>query len=95
MNNRTLDFLEAHKSDTPSMWKEEAEWRRDNAEWLRYSQQIAVKVLLRMKELNLTKADLSALLNCSEEYITKILKGTEKLSNELILKLEKALNYKL
>ena len=30
MKQKTLDFLEAHQSETPSKWREEAEWRRDN-----------------------------------------------------------------
>lgn len=46
MRVKTLEFLEAHQSETPSKWREEAEWRRENASWLRHSQQIAVKVLL-------------------------------------------------
>ena len=49
MKKKTLEFLEAHKSETPSKWREEAEWRRDNWSWLRHSQKIAVKVLLQMK----------------------------------------------
>lgn len=42
MKKKTLEFLEAHKSETPSTWREEAEWRRDNWSWLRHSQKIAV-----------------------------------------------------
>ena len=38
MNNKTLEFLEAHKSPTPSRWRDEAEWRRKNATWLKISQ---------------------------------------------------------
>ena len=30
MKKKTLEFLEAHQSETPSTWREEAEWRRDN-----------------------------------------------------------------
>ena len=53
MKQKTLEFLEAHQSETPSMWREEAAWRRDNWSWLRHSQKIAVKVLLQMKQLSL------------------------------------------
>ena len=38
MKKKTLDFLEAHQSETPSTWREEAEWRRDNWSWLQHSQ---------------------------------------------------------
>ena len=50
MKKETLEFLETHQSETPSKWREEAEWRRDNWSWLRHSQKIAVKVLLQMKQ---------------------------------------------
>ena len=55
MKKKTQEFLEAHKSETPSTWREEAEWRRDNWSWLRHSQKIAVKVLLQMKQEGLTE----------------------------------------
>ncbi len=58
MKQKTLEFLEAHKSKTPSRWREEAEWRRANASWLRRSQMIAVKVLLRMKQEHMTQKTL-------------------------------------
>ena len=50
MKKKTKEFLETHQSDTPSKWREEAEWRRENWSWLRHSQKIAVKVLLQMKQ---------------------------------------------
>lgn len=37
MKQKTLEFLEAHQSETPPKWREEAEWRRENASWLRHS----------------------------------------------------------
>ena len=42
MRQKTLDYLESHQSETPSKWREEAEWRRDNKEWLNYSRRIFV-----------------------------------------------------
>jgi hypothetical protein len=59
MKQKTLDFLEAHQSETPSKWREEAELRRDNWSWLRHSQKIAVKVLLQMKQIGLTQKALA------------------------------------
>ena len=49
MKQKTFEFLEAHKSDTPSKWREEAEWRRANAFWLRHSQMKTVDKLLQKK----------------------------------------------
>ena len=41
MKKKTKEFLEAHQSETPSAWREEAEWRRNNWSWLRHSQIMA------------------------------------------------------
>lgn len=91
MNKKALDFLESHQSKTPSKWKEEAQWRRDNWLWLRHSQKIAVKVLLKMKEEGLTQKALAERMNCTQQYVSRILKGKENLSLEIISKLEEAL----
>lgn len=95
MKQKTLDFLESHKSDTPSKWRQEAEWRRANASWLRHSQRIAVKVLLRMRELHLTQTALAERMSCTQQYVSKILKGTENLSLETLTKLENILQISL
>jgi antitoxin component HigA of HigAB toxin-antitoxin module len=95
MKSKTLEFLEAHKSPSPSKWREEAEWRRNNASWLRHSQQIAVKVLLKMKELNLTQKALAERMNCTQQYVSKIIKGKENLSLDTITRLEDALQINL
>ncbi|MCF0190885.1 MAG: helix-turn-helix transcriptional regulator [Marinilabiliaceae bacterium] len=95
MKQKTLEFLEAHQSETPSKWREEAEWRRDNSSWLRHSHQIAVKVLLRMKELQLTQKALAERMNCTQQYVSKILKGNENLSLDTMTRLEDALEINL
>ena len=91
MKQKTLEFLEAHQSETPSTWREEAEWRRDNLPWLRHSQKIAVKVLLQMKQMGLTQKALAERMDCSQQYVSKILKGKENMSLETLTKLELAL----
>ena len=95
MRQKTLDFLEAHQSETPSKWREEAEWRRENATWLRHSQQIAVKVLLKMKELHMTQKALAERMDCTQQYVSKILKGKENLSLDTMTRLEDALEISL
>ncbi|MBR5717253.1 MAG: helix-turn-helix transcriptional regulator [Bacteroidales bacterium] len=92
MKRKTLEFLEAHRSETPSAWREEAEWRRDNWSWLRHSQRIAVKVLLQMKQMGLTQKALAERMNCSQQYVSKILKGKENMSLDTLSKLEEALD---
>lgn len=95
MKKKTLEFFEAHQSETPSTWREEAEWRRDNWSWLRHSQKIAVKVLLEMKEQGLTQKALAERMDCTQQYVSKILKGKENMSLDTLSKLEDALGINL
>ena len=95
MKKKTQEFLEAHKSEMPSKWREEAEWRRDNWSWLRHSQKIAVKVLLQMKQEGLTQKALAERMNCTQQYVSKILKGKENMSLDTLSKLEDALGINL
>ena len=92
---KTIEFLEAHQSETPSKWREEAEWRRANASWLRHSQMIAVKVLIQMKQENLTQKILAERMNCTQQYVSKILKGKENMSLDTLTRLEDALGISL
>ena len=95
MKKKTHEFLEAHQSETPSRWREEAEWRRDNWSWLRHSQKIAVKVLLHMKQDGLTQKELAERMNCTQQYVSKILKGKENMSLDTLSRLEDALGINL
>lgn len=40
MKQKTLEFLTNNQSGTPSMWREEAQWRRVNWAWLHHSQRL-------------------------------------------------------
>ena len=95
MKKKTQEFLEAHQSETPSAWREEAEWRRNNWSWLRHSQKIAVKVLLQMKQEGLTQKALAERMNCTQQYVSKILKVKENMSLDTLSKLEDALGISL
>ena len=35
MKQKTLDFLEAHKSEQPSTFTKDAKWRQENEVWLK------------------------------------------------------------
>ena len=87
----TLKKLRQHQSSTPSKWREEAEKRKANKEWLHYSQNIAMRMLDKMEEANITQKQLAERMNCSQQYVSKILKGQENLSLETISKIELAL----
>ena len=95
MDKKTIEFIKAHQSETPSKWREEAEWRRDNWSWLQHSQKIAVKVLLQMKQKGLTQKALAERMDCTQQYVSKILKGKENMSLDTLSKLEDALGISL
>ena len=83
MDNRmktTIDKLEKYASTTPSKWREALEYRQENKIWLRYSQRIAMLMLDKMDELGINQKQLAEMMNCSQQYISKVLKGRENLS---------------
>lgn len=89
--NSTIERLNAHKSSTPSKWREEAQYRVENRAWLRHSQMIAMRVLDEMENKGLTQKEFAQRVGCSQQYISRILKGKENLSLETISKIEAAL----
>ena len=90
-----VEKLKEHSSPTPSKWRERAEFRRANKSWLRFSQHVAMMMLDKMESLGLTQKDLASRMECSQQYISKILKGQENLSLETICRIEDALDLEL
>ena len=93
--NSTIERLKAHKSATPSKWREEAVFRVENRAWLRYSQTIAMRILDEMEKKGMTQKEFAEKAGCSQQYISRILKGRENLSLETISKIETALGTSL
>ena len=83
--------LEQHQPVTSTNWRKKAEFRRANKTWLRYSQHIAMLMLDKMEKIGLNQRGLAERMGCSQQYISKILKGQENLSIETICKIEDAL----
>lgn len=93
--SKTTDFLNSHQSPTPSKWRENAQWRRDNEKWLGYARFITVKVLKAMDEKSVTQAVLAERMGCTQQYVSNLLKGSSNMTLETIAKLESALNINL
>ncbi|WP_308261413.1 helix-turn-helix domain-containing protein [Prevotella sp.] len=93
--NEIISNLKKHQSSTTSKWRENAEWRMANKSWLRYSQHIAMLMLDKMDELHMTQKQLSELMGCSQQYISKVLKGQENLSLETLSKIERCLQIQI
>jgi antitoxin component HigA of HigAB toxin-antitoxin module len=87
----TVERLREHQSATPSRWREAALERKANKEWLRYSQHIAMQMLDKMESVGMTQKRLAEIMGCSQQYVSKILKGKENLSLETLSKIEAAL----
>lgn len=87
----TIEKLEKYASSNPSKWREALEARQENKMWLRYSQRIAMLMLDKMDELGINQKQLAEMMSCSQQYISKILKGRENLSLETLSKIERAL----
>ena len=51
------------------------ETEQDIKNWLQYSQGIAAAMFKRMTELGLTQQMLAEKMNCTQQYISKVLKG--------------------
>ena len=93
--NEIVSKLKEHQASSPSKWRENAEWRMANKSWLRYSQQIAMMMLDRMEELGMSQKQLSELMGCSQQYVSKVLKGQENLSLETLSKIERCLELQI
>lgn len=92
---KVMDRLRRHAESMHSDWREKAEWRRDNRVWIRRSQEIALRMLNSMDEHHLTQRTLAERMGCTQQYISKILKGQENLSLETLVKIEDALGIEL
>ena len=93
--SNAVERLRKFESPTPSRWREEAEWRRANQAWLRRSQAVAIKILDRMEEMHWTQHQVAAMLGCSQQYVSRIVKGSENLSLEMLSKIEDVLGLKV
>lgn len=78
-----------------SKWKEEAQKRKENRDWQKHSQKIAIKVLKAIREKGIKQKQLAEMIGVSPQQINKIVKGNENLTLMTIAKLENALNIEL
>lgn len=75
--------------------KQETGVKQDKKDWAEYSQLIAASMLKRMTELGLTQQMLAEKMNCTQQYISKVLKGKKNMSLETICKIENALGIEI
>ena len=93
--SRAFEFLEAHQSPTPSRWREDAQWCKDNEYWLKYARHITLQVLHAMDEKSVTQVELAKRMGCTQQYVSNLLKGSSNMTLETIARLENALSIDL
>ncbi len=93
--SKATEFLYDHQSATPSKWREAAEWRRKNENWLKYSRVITMKTMQAMDKQSVTQSILAQRMGCSQQYVSNLLKGSSNMTLETISRIETALNIDL
>jgi transcriptional regulator with XRE-family HTH domain len=83
-----LHSLEDYHYFTASHLREAAKFRQANKDCLRHSQHIAMMMPDKIEHLHLTQKTLSERMGCTQQFVSKILRGQENLSIEAICKLE-------
>ena len=79
-------------SDEDNNTLKEIKQRIKNRAMLRESQQIAIKVLMKLDELGWSQKDLAEKMGVSPQQITKIVSGKENLTIETQIKLQNILD---
>lgn len=82
-------------SNEPSPLLRQAEWIKENEDWLEKSALIALKILKRLRETSMSQKQLAEEVGVSPQYINKVVKGKENLSLQTICMIEKALGINL
>ena len=88
MTSKAIKFLEAHQSHVDSTFVDEANFRKENSSWLRWSRQLAITLIGYMQDNGMKRADLAAKLGVTPQYVSKLLSGTENLSFKSIANIE-------
>lgn len=89
--SRAIEHLNSHQSATPSKWRDNAQWRRDNERWLKYARFITMKIMRAMDEQSVTQVVLAQRMGCTQQYVSNLLKGSSNMTLETISRLEDAL----
>ena len=89
--SRAIEYLKQQESASPSRWKENAQWRKDNERWLKYARFITMKTMQAMDEQGVTQKMLAERMGCTQQYVSNLLKGSSNMTLETIAKIEDAL----
>lgn len=74
IDNRTLTQT--------SVNKQRVNMEQEVKDWEKYSRQIVLAMSKRMAELGMTHQMLAEKMNCTQQYVSKVLKGQKNMSLE-------------
>lgn len=89
--SKAIEYLTQHQSATPSKWRRDAQWRKDNERWLKYARTITMMVMQAMDKQSVTQSTLAERMGCTQQYISNLLKGSSNMTLETIARIEDAL----
>lgn len=91
MKSKAVQFLEANQSGEQSTFVADAQWRQENALWLKRSRRVALAIIDFMQENKLSRNDIAKRLGVSPQYVSKILSGKVNFSFKTIAEIEERL----
>ena len=93
--SKTINFLKEHESQVPSKFQENAEWRRENREWLHWSRNVALSLVEYMETNGINRNGLAERLEVTPQYVSKLLSGKVNFSFKSIAEIENKLSIRL
>ena len=91
MKTKAVEFLEAHQSGGRSTFIDDANWRQENASWLKRSRRVAYAIMDYMQENQFSRNDIAEKLGVSPQKVSKILSGKVNFSFKTISEIEECL----
>lgn len=79
-----LKKLKEMSSECPSNWRDEAQWRRDNREWLRVAGTVCVYVMVNQEN---PREFVKGKLGCDDGFVDDFMKGRADLKLSEIMAL--------
>ncbi len=93
--DKVYEKIAAIATKEPSGWLKDAKYRIENADWLKLSQAIALRILRTLRAKNISQKELAEKIGVSPQQVNKIVKGKENLTLETISKIQTALGVSL
>ena len=92
MKTNREKFLALVSDEKDTYTLEKNNWRIANRQWLRVSYDIAFDILEKLDDLGWTQKDLAEKMGVSPQYVNKLVRGSENLTLETIVKLQTILD---